>query len=271
MKRKHRTQTHRYPQLPVGISFQQAPPRYIVYLTKNETDGRKYHVTSTKTLDSAKTVRNYVTYFIKLFTGPDREFHLLTFGVLNNREASKYEYRGRTYKTVYEMIVAMGRDYYKTHFERDEKGISDGDVVRPDTYVVKRAAVAGTESLPVDDTPAPATGSDVAGGGLWELTDRLETIITEIRAQLDTTPAPARLDAVQRDGATVWETGHTIYEIERIGSDTHVITRDTGTVEAREGLIHYDATATSPCTPESARRLAAGLAAAAAYIEQGRE
>lgn len=271
MKRKHRTQTHRYPQLPVGISFQQAPPRYVVYLTKNEADGRKYHVTSTKTLDSAKTVRNYVTDCLKLFTGPDREFHLLTFGAWSNPEASEYKYRGRTYKTVYELIVARGRYYYEANFERDEKDISDGDVVRPDTYVVKRAAVAGTESLPVDDTMTPATSSDAAGDGLWELTDRLETIITEIRAQLDTTPAPARLDAVQRGGVTVWETGHTIYEIERLGDTAHVITRDTGTVEARDGLIHYDAIATSPCTPDSARRLAAGLAAAATYIEQGQQ
>ena len=108
----------------------------------------------------------------------------------------------------------------------------------------------------------------MASEGLWELTDRLETTITEIRAQLDTTPATAHLGAVQRDGATVWETGHTIYEIERLGADTHVTTRDTGTVEARDGLIHYDATTTSPCTPESARRLAAGLIAAATYIEQ---
>lgn len=253
MTRNRPTQTHRYHTLPPGISFHRRPPRYVVYISRTESwDRRQHHVCSTKTLDAAREVRARVLRDIQAFGDPAR-----------------YEDLG----SLFAAIAESGREYYKRKLAPGEAGIKNEDVVWPDSILVGSADTStGTDLLPIDTTDTEDAG-EIPGESLRELTDRLETIITEIRAQLDTTPAPARLDAVQRDGATVWETGHTIYEIERLGADTRVITRDTGTVEAKDGLIHYDATATSPCTPESARRLAAGLAAAAAYIEQeqGRE
>ncbi len=270
MTRNRSTQTHRYHTLPPGISFNRRPPRYVVYIRRSESgDRRQYHVCSAKTLDAAREVRARVLRDVQAYRDPARHGSLF-FPTITEADG-RYEHGEHVYESPFAAIAASGRDYYKRTLAQGEAGIADEDVVWPDSRLVGDSEAPGTDLLPVDTTDT--TGEvGVAGKSLWELTDRLETIITEIRAQLDTTPAPARLDAVQRDGVTVWETGHTVYEIERLGADTHVITRDTGTVEARDGLIFYDATATSPCTPESARRLAAGLIAAAAYIEQqGRE
>ena len=273
MTRNRPTQTHRYHTLPPGISFNWKQARYTVYIRRSENgDGREYHVCSAKTLDSAREVRARVLRDIQAYRDPARYGTLEYPTITENHTTGLYEYGGHVYESPFAAIAASGRDYYKRALAPGEAGITDEDVVRPESRLTGSNGATGTDLLPVDDTEDAAAVS-VPGKSLWELTDRLETIITEIRAQLDTTPAPARLDAVQRDGVTVWETGHTIYEIERLGDTAHVITRDTGTVEARDGLIHYDATGTSPCTPDSARRLAAVLAAAAAYIEQeqGRE
>lgn len=269
MTRNRSTQTHRYHTLPPGISFNRRPPRYVVYIRRTESgDRRQYHVCSAKTLDAAREVRTRVLRDIQAYRDPARHGDLEYPTIVENYDTGRYEYGGHVYESPFAAIAASGRDYYKRSLALGEAGITDEDVVWPDSRLVGSSDETGTDLLPVDTETTTDVG--VAGEGLWELTDRLETIITEIRAQLDTTPPPAGLDAVSGDGP-VWETGHTVYEIERIGSDTHVITRDTGTVEARDGLIFYDATATSPCTPESARRLAAGLVAAANYIEQGRE
>lgn len=272
MTRNRPTQTHRYHTLPPGISFNRRPPRYVVYIRRSETgDGRQYHVCSAKTLDAAREVRTRVMRDVQAYRDPARNGSLF-FPTITEADG-RYEHGEHVYESPFAAIAASGRDYYKRTLAQGEAGIADEDVVWPDSRLVGDSEAPGTDLLPVDTDTADTAG-DVAvpGEGLWELTDRLEAIIAAIRTQLDTTPPPAGLDAVSGDGP-VWETGHTVYEIERLGSDTHVITRDTGTVEARDGLIFYDATATSPCTPESARRLAAGLIAAAAYIEQeqGRE
>ncbi|MCT1685484.1 hypothetical protein [Pseudoglutamicibacter cumminsii] len=272
MTRNRSTQTHRYHTLPPGISFNRKQARYTVYILRSENgDGREYHVCTMKTLDAAREVRARVLRDIQAYRDPARYGTLEYPTITENHDTGRYEYGGHVYESPFAAIAASGRDYYKRALALGEAGISDEDVVRPDSRLVGSTDETGTECLPVDDTTATTdTDVAVAGEGLWELTDRLETIIAAIRTQLDSTPQAAGLDTITGDGP-VWETGHTIYEIERLGSDTHVITRDTGTVEARDGLIFYDATATSPCTPESARRLAAGLVAAANYIEQGRE
>lgn len=272
MTRNRSTQTHRYHKLPPGISFNRRPPRYVVYIRRTESeDRRQYHVCSAKTLDAAREVRARVLRDIQAYKDPARHADLEYPTITENYDTGRYEYGGHVYESPFAAIAASGRDYYKRKLALGEAGIKDEDVVRPDSRLVGSADTStSTDLLPVDDTETADTDVAVAGEGLWELTDRLEAIIAAIRTQLDTTPPPAGLDAVSGDGP-VWETGHTIYEIERLGADTHVITRDTGTVEARDGLIHYDATTTTPCTPESARRLAAGLVAAANYIEQGQE
>ena len=270
MTRNRSTQTHRYHKLPPGISFNRRPPRYVVYIRRTESgDGRQYHVCSAKTLDAAREVRARVLRDIQAYRDPARYGTLEYPTITENHDTGRYEFGGHVYESPFAAIAASGRDYYKRSLALGEAGISDEDVVWPDSRLVGSSDETGTECLPVATTD---TDVAVAGEGLWELTDRLEAIIAAIRTQLDSTPQAAGLDTITGEGP-VWETGHTVYEIERIGSDTHVITRDTGTVEARDGLIFYDATATSPCTPESARRLAAGLIAAAAYIEQeqGRE
>ena len=269
MTRNRSTQTHRYHTLPPGISFNRKQARYTVYILRSESgDRREYHVCTMKTLDAAREVRARVLRDIQAYRDPARYGTLEHPTIVENCDTGRYEYGGHVYESPFAAIAASGRDYYKRSLALGEAGIKDEDVVRPDSRLVGSSEATGTECLPVDDTTE--TDVAVAGEGLWELTDRLEAIIAAIRTQLDTTPPPAGLDAVSGDGP-VWETGHTIYEIERLGADTHVTTRDTGTVEARDGLIHYDATTTTPCTPESARRLAAGLVAAANYIEQGQE
>lgn len=271
MTRNRSTQTHRYHTLPPGISFNRRPPRYVVYIRRTESgDRRQYHVCSAKTLDAAREVRARVLRDIQAYKDPARHADLEYPTITENYETGRHEYGGHVYESPFAAIAASGRDYYKKTLALGEAGIKDEDVVRPDSLLVGSADTStGTDLLSVDTTDTEDAG-EVPGESLWDLTDRLETIIAAIRTRLDTTPPPAGLDAVSGDGP-VWETGHTIYEIERLGSDTHVTTRDTGTVEARDGLIHYDATTTTPCTPESARRLAAGLITAAAYIEQGQE
>ena len=266
MTRNRPTQTHRYHTLPPGITFNRRPGRYTVYIRQKDSGEKQYHVCSAKTLDAAREVRARVMRDIQAYRDPARYGDLEYPTITENYDTGRYEYGEHVYESPFAAIAASGRDYYKRALALGEAGITDEDVVWPESRLTGSHGATGTDLLPVDDTEDAAAVS-VPGESLWELTDRLETIIAAIRSQLDTVPAATGLDTITGEGP-VWETGHTVYEIERLGADTHVITRDTGTVEARDGLIFYDATATSPCTPESARRLAAGLVAAAAYIEQ---